>query len=220
MAQMVQGPVAYRALLAVTFACGLAGVLSMPALSARLRAAPAIIAVDKAALAQALEASPWFSLTDDSTQSPSQGDAPVLWLLTGLHCPRCEPVEAIAKTLDLDVRVVATTPRGADPTLQRAVAEISRRRSFDVFRDWRARPDSPIKPQIGVTEGDVGPAAIAGYAEWSHASFDRLSKVAKANDVHLAPPALFWRRGREWRLAVQPDEEALRAARRDLAAGG
>ncbi len=217
MAHVVQKPATYIAVLVITAACALAGIFSMSVVTLRLRAAPQVVAVDKAALGAALEASPWFALTAPDEETPT--NAPVLWLLTALQCPRCEEIEARAKRLGMEVRVLATTPRSAAPALQAAVAEIARRRSGAVFQDWRARPTLAIPSPVGVTSGDVGPAALAGYAEWSHASYERLARVTQANGARLAPPALFWQRGREWRIAVKPDDEAFRSARRDLTAG-
>lgn len=217
MAQIVQRPVIYFAMLALTTACALAGILSTQLLSARLRAGPQVIAVDKADLQAALEDSPWFTLEDAGR--PPDAVMPEVWLLSALHCPPCQQVEAKAKALEIEVAVLIIAPRGADRGMQRALAEISRRRSAQVLQDWRARPDRPLPVLAGVQDADLGPAAVAGYAEWSHASFDRLEKVAAANGLVLEAPALLWRRGREWRMATNPNEEAFRALRQDLKAG-
>jgi hypothetical protein len=218
MAQIVQRPAMYFAMLALAAACGLAGIVSMPLLSARLLAGPQVIAVNKADLQAALEDSPWFALEDPGL--PLDADMPKVWLLSELHCPTCQQVEAKAKALETKVAVLITSPRGVDRGTQRALAEISRRRSAQVLQDWRARPDRPLPVLAGVQDVDLGPAALAGYAEWSHASFDRLAEVAAANGSVLKAPALFWRRGREWRMAANPGEEAFRAVRQDIKAGG
>lgn len=218
MAQSVHRPATYFTMLALTAACAMAGMFSMSLLSARLRAGPQIIAVDKADLQAALTDSPWFALED--VGRPSDGDMPKVWLVSGLHCPPCQQVEAKAKTLEMDVAVLVVAPRGGDPGMQRALAEISRRRNAQVLDDWRVRPDRPLPAVAGIQDADLGPAAIAGYAEWSHASFDRLEKVAAANGLVLKAPAMFWRRGREWRMAANPNTEAFRAVRQDLKAGG
>lgn len=216
MAHMVQRPVAYAALLGLTIACAAAGLASFSYLSARLTAAPQVVAINKAELNLALEDAPWFALSPAS--AATLPDAPQIWLLTGLQCPLCLPVEARAKRLGVEVKVLVTAPRTAPPAQQRALAELARRRSAEIFESWRARPDQPILAAVGLAPGDVGPAAVAGYSEWSHASFDRLAEVARANGTALTPPALFWRSGREWHMAVQPSDDAFRVLRRDLAA--
>lgn len=217
MAQMVQRPIVYFVLLGLTMACALAGLASFSFLSARLDRAPQVVAVDKAELVASLEGAPWFVLP--SIDEESSADAvPIVWLLTGLDCPLCRRVERRVTSLGAEIRVVAVVPRTADSARQRAVAEIARRRSGDFFAEWRARPDSPILQPIGIGPSDVGPAAVAGYAEWSHASFERLGGIATANGASLAVPALIWQRGREWRIAVRPDEDAFRVLRRDLKA--
>ncbi|MGE3865547.1 MAG: hypothetical protein AB7G04_01395, partial [Hyphomonadaceae bacterium] len=106
-------------------------------LGQRRAAAPAVVAVDKASLADALDDAPWISSGGDR-------NAPILWLVTAPHCPACRVFEqrTLPTLLDkgVEVRVILVAPReSALPGGEaEAIAGMARRRDWLALHTWMA----------------------------------------------------------------------------------
>lgn len=196
-----------------------AGVLGIAALclafglfdlSQRRAAAPAVVAVEKDSLSEALEDAPYVS---------SDGGGPVVWLVTAPDCPACRTFEkrVLPGLLDrgIEARVILVAPREAkiDAGQAQWIAAVARRREWISLHKWMT--DGAAKRDV-VLEG---PAA-EGYLEWGRASFERIDGALHENGLDLAAPTLFWRVGPEWRASVKPDERAIKFLRDDLAPAG
>jgi hypothetical protein len=176
-------------------------------LGQRRAAAPAVVAVEKTNLAEALDDAPYVS---------SRGDGPVLWLVTAPDCAPCRAFErkVLPGLLDrgVEVRVILAAPREAriDAGEAQWIAAVARRREWVSLHKWMTG---------GAAQADVSLEAPAaeGYLEWGRASFERIDGALHENGLALAAPALFWRVGPEWRASVKPDERAIKFLRDDLA---
>lgn len=209
----IQRPWVWLGMAATTFAAGIAAAASLIAIL--VQSPPAVVVDHKAELADALEAAPWFAW------KPGNPDDPAVYVLSHPRCPSCRALEQRLSRWDAtELRVIVVAPRDAGELETAVAAELARRRSGDAFRQWLQHPAQPLPIAAGVQEVDTGPDAMAGYAEYGRAAFDRLSVIAAANGVALQAPALIWRRGLEWRIAVEPDGWDLQALARDLAAAG
>jgi hypothetical protein len=177
-------------------------------LAQRRAAAPSVVAVDKATLADALSDAPWIS---------SGGNGPVVWLVTAPDCAPCRTFErrALPDLLDrgVEARVILVAPRvGADFGDARQVAALARRRDWVALHTWMAGGGDR-------TGAALEAAATEGYLEWGRASYDRITQAVERNGLKMAVPAVFWRAGPEWRASVRPDERAIRFLHEDLAPG-
>ncbi len=176
-------------------------------LGQRRAAAPAVVAVDKTLLSEALDDAPYVS---------SNGEGPVLWLVTTPDCPACRVFEkkVLPGLLDrgVDARVILVAPRAAavDAGQAQWIAAVARRREWLSLQTWM----SGGTPRIDIS---LEAPAAEGYLEWGRASFERIDAALKPNGLTLAAPALFWRVGPEWRASVRPDERAVNFMRDDLA---
>lgn len=214
MARRVERPAAFAALVMLAGLGAAAAIFAPIHLGRRLEAQPQVVALDRGALEEALGEAPWFTL--------EPGAAPAVWLLTAPACAGCRRLESaileIVQDNQSELRVLVVAPRDAAPEVTAAAAEFARRRDGAAFAAWRLNPDRPPRIPVGVAGADLGPDAAEGYAEWGRASFDRLAEVARRNDRSLAAPALFWKRGREWRMAIAPGDADVQALRADLEA--
>jgi len=214
MARRVQRPALFAALVTAAALGGAAAVLAPLHLQQRIALGPQVVAVDAAELEQALEDSPWFAF--------EPGEEPAVWLLSAPACAPCRRDEAavlkMVQGVGGELRVLVAAPRGASDAEASLAAEFARRRDGAAFAAWRLEPDAPLRIPVGVSDVDVGSAAVEGYAEWGRASFDRIAAVVARNDTALEAPTVFWRRGQEWRMAVSPAADDLEALRQDLEA--
>lgn len=181
-------------------------------LNVLLRDEPTLVVAEKAALAETLEGAPWFAW------EPRNPEDPAVWLLSRPDCPACRGLERRLGRADAELRLIVVAPRDAGELHTAVAAELARRRDGDAFQTWLKNPSQPLPLPAGVLDVDLGAEAVAGYAELGRATQDRLAAIAAANGLELQVPALIWRRGREWRIAVQPDAADRAALFRDLAA--
>jgi hypothetical protein len=177
-------------------------------LGQRRVAAPAVVAVEKSSLSEALADAPFVS---------SNGQGPVLWLVTAPDCAPCRAFErkVLPGLLDrgVEARVILVAPREAriDAGEAQWIAAVARRREWVSLHKWMtggaaAGTDIPLEP-----------SAAEGYLEWGRASFERIDSALHQNGLALAAPSVFWRVGPEWRASVKPDERAIKFLRDDLA---
>jgi hypothetical protein len=190
-------------------------------LRAYLSASPTVVAVGASQLQAALQDAP--ALVDNPI------DSPTAWLLTSPRCEECRRFEnrdlARLQAMGVKVNVIVVAPRGApgvtdaDRTL---VANLALKREWSVFKACMASAPS-LAPKIfevnsACAQNAVGDEAVVdGYLEWGRASHDRISAVLAANGADMKLPALFWRRGVEWRALVGEDPRAVEHVARDLA---
>jgi len=207
---IIKRPGVWVGMVLTTLAAGAAAVVSI--LGAMTAERPTLIVAQKDALSEVLEEAPWFAW------EPQDADAPVVWLLTSPGCTTCRTLERTLAQFDADLRLILAAPREAGELETLVAAELARRRDGYAFREWLNDPSRPLPIPAGVLEVDQGTEAVAGYAELGRASFDRLGEIAAANGVRIEAPAVIWRRGREWRIAVRPDAAAVAAVARDVAA--
>lgn len=199
-------------LVSAALACTGLVVVGLGEVRAGLEAAPAVVAVDRAALPAALESAP-------SVES-SAGEG-VVWIVTKPNCPACRALEdgAVAKLLDSGaaVHVLVVAPRGEsydDATLAR-VAAVAVDRSWQTYQACFSATASGLVCDPPALE----PAAQEGYLEWGRATLDRIESVVAANDMPMAFPIVFWQRGREWRATTGGDPRALTYLTRDFDVG-
>jgi hypothetical protein len=197
------------------FACALAALLAAAALlgvglaqlAARRDAAPNVVAVDKADLEAALAAAPWTSSGD--------GGERVLWLVTAPDCAPCRAFERddLPRLLGagVEVRAILIAPRALALASQgaRDVAMLTKERDWDAVHAWMLARRDPANDQMDAAEED-------GMLEWGRQSAERIAGVLKRNDIDFRTPALFWKRGAEWRASVKGDVNAFRAVTRAL----
>lgn len=167
--------------------------------------APAVVAVEKSVLADALQDAPWIS---------SGKEGPVLWVVTAPDCSRCRAFEkqVLPGLLDkgVEARVIVVAPRDkpAPEAEAQAVAAVAKRRDWVALQAWMAS---------GRRGGDPLNAADAdGYLEWGRASYDRIGNALSRNGLDLTAPTVFWKVGPEWRASVKPDGRAIAYMRDDL----
>jgi hypothetical protein len=167
--------------------------------------APAVVAVEKSVLADALEDAPWVS---------SGKEGPVLWVVTSPDCGRCRAFEKqvlpglLDKGVEARVIVVATREKTTPADQAEAVAAVAKRRDWIALQSWMTS---------GQRNGDrLNPADMDGYLEWGRASYERIGRALSRNGLDLATPTIFWKVGPEWRASVKPDGRALAYMRDDL----
>jgi hypothetical protein len=185
-----------------------------------LSAAPTVVAVGANQLQAALQDAP--ALADDET------DSPTVWLMTSPRCQACRKFEnrdlQKLQAMGIKVNVIVVAPRDAPDVTdadRSLVANLALKRDWSVFKACMATAPS-LAPKVfevdAACAGNVGDAdAIDGYLEWGRASHDRINEVLAANGADLKLPALFWRRGVEWRALVGEDPHAAEHVARDLA---
>jgi hypothetical protein len=166
--------------------------------------APAVVAVEKSVLADALEDSPWVS---------SGKEGPILWVVTSPDCGRCRAFEKqvlpglLDKGVEARVIVVAARDKPMPADQAEAVAAVAKRRDWVALQTWMSSQRN----------GDrLNSADTDGYLEWGRASYDRIGRALARNGVDLAAPSMFWKVGPEWRASVKPDGRALAYMRDDL----
>ena len=193
------------AAIGITTAAALCLGFALWDLSQRRSAAPAVVAVEKTVLAEALEDAPWIS---------SGGDGPELWLVTATDCPACRTFEqrVLPGLLDrgIDAHVILVVPEAANANDEQAqkVAALAKRRDWVSLHNWMNNRDD--------IEATLEPAAAEGFVEWGRASYERIGQALRRNGQELAAPALFWRSGPEWRASVRPDSRATAFLENDL----
>lgn len=199
-------PGLFAVCLAVAMAAFAAAGWSLWDLRSHLLAEPMVVAVDRAALPAALEDAPYIA----------SGDGADVWVLVTPDCPKCRALEngTVARLVEagVDVRLVIVAPRGADfddATLVR-VAGLAAERDWDVYLKCFTQAAATCQPRA------LEPAAREGYLEWGRAAIDRVAAVADANDSKLTYPAIFWRRGKEWRAIMGADPRGLGHLTRDF----
>ncbi len=184
-------------IVAATVAAGLFLAAGFAELGARRAAAPVVLAVEKAALEEALNEAPWIS---------SGEGAPILWVLSEPGCAPCRRLETeiLPKLVDRGVqaRVIVAAPRAKQADEAGAVAALAQARDWLALTAWTAGRAVPGARALE-------PAAEEGYLEWGRASRDRLSNAVGRNGLTLRTPALFWRDGPEWRALMAPDARGL-----------
>ena len=168
-----------------------------------------VVAVDRDLLPDALADGPFVS-------SEGRGE---VWIVTTPDCAACAALETRAAAdlagQGVGVRVMMLAPRDTDlddATLARVAGVAAR-------RDWLAYRACFPKAQPACEAAPLDAEAIDGYLEWGRASQDRLGAVVAANDAPVRFPLVFWRAGREWRLATGADAADLRQIARDVAPG-
>lgn len=168
-----------------------------------------VVAVDRGKLPDALADGPFVA-----TEGPAQ-----VWIVSTPDCPACAALEArVAADLvgqGVGVRLMMLAPRDvvADDAMMARVATVAAR------RDWLTYQACFPTAQAACDAGALDAAAIDGYLEWGRATQDRIAAVVSANEAPLRFPMVFWRAGREWRLATGADAADLRQIARDVAPG-
>src|SRR5262249_55054486 len=105
------------------------------------------------------------------------------------------------------------SPReGRHPRLDAWTAAFAENRNIALLAPLRARRPIPEQPTDD-------PAIVEGYLEWGRASYDRVATIVARNGGTMRTPALFWRRGPEWRAAIGKDGGLADRALRELAPG-
>jgi hypothetical protein len=201
-------PVQRQSMLAIaiglTAAAGLLLAFALWDLGQRRAAAPAVMAVEKTALVEALEDAPYIS---------SGGTGPTLWVVTATDCPACRAFERriLPKLLDrgIEARVILVAGREAGGGESKLVAAFAKQRDWTTLNAWMAGRSETVSY--------LEPAATEGFVEWGRASFERIDAALRRNGQQLAAPALFWRVGPEWRASIRPDERAEAYLKDDLA---
>jgi len=195
--------------------------ISFADLRAYLGASPTVVAVGAAQLQAALQDAP--SLADNPLDSPN------VWLLTSPSCQDCRRFEERdlprLQGLGVKVNVIVVAPRDAPNVTKEErdlVANLALRRDWSVFKACMATAagETPKVFEVNSACAKTGiqdAAVVDGYIEWGRASHDRISAVLAANGEDLKLPALFWRRGVEWRAVVGQDPHAVEHVARDLA---
>jgi hypothetical protein len=186
-----------------------------------LGASPTVVAVGASQLQAALQDAP--ALVDNPN------DSPTVWLLTSPRCEECRRFEnrdlARLQAMGVKVNVIVVAPRdapGVTAADRSLVANLALKREWSVFKACMATAPS-LAPKVfevnaGCAVNAVGDEAVVdGYLEWGRASHDRISAVLAANGADMKLPALFWRRGVEWRALVGEDPRAVEHVARDLA---
>lgn len=208
-AETVRNPALLAALVAIlAIAAAIFGLRVLDAANGHAEAFQ-VMAVDAEALAEALADAPQVA-------SP-QAAGGALFLLTAPDCAACRRFE-LREAADLaaagvNVRVIVAPGEGEISSPGAAVAaRLARSPDWTVFLTCMAKPD----PTCGAEFNGDAPEQ-EGYLEWGRASRLRVSEIVSANNAQLKLPALFWKRGPEWRAAFGDDARAAAQARRDLA---
>jgi hypothetical protein len=186
-------------------------------LAARRSAAPAVVAVDKGDLEQALYEAPWTSSdasVGDEGGAPA-ADGAVLWMVTAPDCAPCRVFEreTLPHLLDagVEARVIVVAPRkaGLGTRAAREVAQLTKKRDWTGLHLWMQGKSAPAAA--------LDPAEEEGVLEWGRQSSERINDVLERNDLKLTAPSLFWQDGPEWRASVNADRRAFRQIERALA---
>ena len=184
----------------------------------RQSALPAVVAIDKDVLEEALNDAPAISSDEDAdeNQDDDSTDGPVLWLVTAPDCPKCRAFEkgAMAKLIDsgVEVRAIVVAPRKLAANTQgaRDVAALMKERDWTGVHLWMQGKRPPSSEAMDPDEED-------GLLEWGRQSAERIGAVLKRNDLIMDEPALFWRNGPEWRASVGGNESAYHQIEQELA---
>ncbi|MGE0044738.1 MAG: hypothetical protein AB7J28_02820 [Hyphomonadaceae bacterium] len=201
----VKRPGVLAALALAAFLAAAAAIGGLAQLAAVRAAGPVTVASGPGALADALEDAPWIE---------TGGDGPVVWAVASAQCPGCgafftEELEALEEE-GFRVRVIVVSPRDERSALRAAwiaqLAEIRTPEALAPLTEGRALP----APRAGDA------AAREGHLEWTRASYDRIAAIVARNERRMALPALFWRRGADWRALIG-GAHAHEHARRELA---
>jgi hypothetical protein len=199
-------------LMAIMAAAALASaglaVAGLSGLATSLRSEPITIAVADEELADALQDAPWVE---------AGGRGPVVWAVSAAACDACAAFhQADLPALEaegLRVRVIMVSPRqGRDAALEAWTAAFAQNRDPAMLAPLSAGRAPPRVPPDD-------PAEIEGHLEWGRSSYDRVAAIVERNGGRMRLPALFWRRGPEWRAAVGRDAHLAAYVLRELAPG-
>jgi hypothetical protein len=218
---IVKRPRLLAAVVAGVWSLAATAAISFADLRAYLGASPTVVAVGAAQLQAALQDAP--SLADNPVDNPN------VWLLTSPGCQDCRRFEdrdlPRLQAMGVKVNVIVVAPRDATNVTKEErdlVANLALRREWSVFKACMATSPSAAPKVFEVNSacartGIQDAAVVDGYIEWGRASHERIGAVLAANGEDLKLPALFWRRGVEWRAVVGQDPHALEHVARDLA---
>lgn len=204
----VRRPGLLGAMAALALAAAAMAGLGLVGLAASLRAEPVTLAIADEDLGEVLAQAPW---------AESGGEGQVVWAVASAVCRDCKDFLghdlAALEAEGLRVRLIMVSPReGRHPSLDAWTAAFAETRDPSLLAPLRARRVVPAQPPDD-------PAVVEGYLEWGRASHDRIAAIVARNGGEMRLPALFWRRGPEWRAAIGRNGAIADRALRELGPG-
>jgi len=194
-------------MVALCFAAAAGAIIGLAGLSRTLESRPIVIVQGADALQSVLSQAPWAG---PPVVEPGQG---TVWALAPIDCADCPRFfDDILPSIEADgaaVRLILYAPRGeADAAALARVAVWAQARDASLLAQLRG--DGVAAPP------EADPAAIEGYVEWGRAAHDRIAGIVALNGTEMKTPALFWRRGPEWRALIGAGPNASDHVRREL----
>jgi hypothetical protein len=177
-------------------------------LAGSLRAEPATVAIADEQLSDALNDAPWVD---------AGGQGPVVWVVAAARCDGCAQFHQQdlprLEAAGLRVRIIMVSRReDRHPELDAWTAAFAEARDPTMLVPLKAARALPQPPPDD-------PAEVEGNLEWGRASYDRIAAIVARNGGRMRMPALFWRRGAEWRAAIGRDAHLADRVLLELAPG-